>query len=138
MYKGEISNKFAPTVVIDINLIFKEDKETLLNKALNLLGIRKYKVEDKRIPKYLERLFYKDFTIYLVDRNKDYDIPEKLFDTWCYSEYLKIDNIEDMEMLIDQTKVVLAVFDRDYPALKVGKGKAYNFLSWGDLVSRLL
>lgn len=138
MYKGEISNKFAPTVVIDLNLIFKEDKENILSRALSLVGIKRFKLTNKRIPKYLERLFYKDFEIYLVDRNPNYNIDEKLFEDWCYSNHFKIVPLDDMEALIDQEKVVLAVFDRDYPARTVGRSKAYNFISWGDFVNRLM
>lgn len=137
MLKGEISNKFAPTIVIDINLIYQKDTEGWLNKALSLVGNVQFKLIDKRIPKYLERWFYKDYTIYIVDRNKEYDVPEKLIEGWCYTRFFKIGDLKDMEAMIDQEKVVLAVFDRDYPALAVGRSKALNFISWEDLFRRV-
>jgi len=138
MYKGDISNKFAPVLILDINLIYQVEKETLIGKIRNIIGKPKFKLKDKRIPKLLERWFYKDFSIYIVDRNRGREVrPESLIEGWCYSQYLRVENIEDMEALIDQTKVILAVFDRDYPALKVGKGKGINFISWQDLFERL-
>ena len=137
MYKGEISNKFAPVIIMDMNILFRKETEKVTDRIRQALGVPRFSLTDKRIPKFLERWFYKDYSIYLVDRNKGETRPESLVEGWCYSQYFKVEDIEDMEALIDQEKVVLAVFDRDYPALRVGKSKGMNFISWQDLFERL-
>lgn len=140
MYKGNISNKFAKTVVIDINLIYSIKKETLVDKVKSFVGVPKFKLINSDIPKMLERLFYKDYMIYIVDRNTETKAirKEELIEDWCYTKYRHIEDVLDMQILIEQEHIVLAVFDNDYPTLKVAREKGETFTGWGNIMGRLI
>lgn len=70
MERGDISNKPAPAIVIDIdNIIVEAPKITISEKFgkrfdMSKMEVDFYKVNDKIYP-LLERLFYRDISIYL-------------------------------------------------------------------------
>jgi len=136
MLKGDISNKFAPAIVLDIKLIFEKDTDGLVNKVKNILGVPRYKLRDKRIPRHLEQIFYSNFSIYLLNRSQENlcKHARNLLDTMCFTSYSEESRLEEIQSIIDQRHVVLAVFDRDFPASRIAGGKAVNFVDWHSVL----
>ena len=137
MVKGDISNLFADTIVIDVNLIFKPKTETLLDKALHTLKHPKYKLIHPYIPRYLETLFYNGYSIYLLDRNKTNNRPEELFEDMCYSEYIQTTSLADIKELFQMQRVVAGFVDRDVSATSYHSSKCWNFVNWQDMMDKI-
>ena len=134
MLKGDISNKFAPAIVLDIKLIFEKDTDGLVNKVRNILGVPRYKLRDKRIPRHLEQIFYSNYSIYLLNRSQEnlckHAKPARYL---CFTVIRKKVGSKKSEHN-DQRHVVLAVFDRDFPASRISGGKAVNFVDWHSVL----
>jgi len=137
MLKGDISNLFADTVVIDVNLIYQPKKETPLDKALYLLNKPRYKLAHPYIPRYLEALFYNGYSIYLLDRNTSLRIPESLFEDMCYSEYIQTNDLDEIRALFDMRQVTVGFVDRDVSAPSYHRDKCWNFVSWQDTMNKI-
>lgn len=137
MYKGDISNLFADTIILDVNLIYQPTAETLLDKALTLLNKPRFKLVYPYIPRYLETLFYNGYSIYLLDRNKVRHRPERLFYGMCYSDYIRTENLEEIRALFELKRVVIGFVDRDVSALSYHSRKCWNFINWQDAMDKI-
>lgn len=137
MVKGDISNLFADTIVIDVNLIFKPKTETLLDKALNTLKHPNFKLVHPYIPRYLETLFYNGYSIYLLDRNRTLHRPEELFEDMCYSDYIQTTDLDDIRAMFDLERVVIGFVDRDISATSYHSSKCWNFINWQDAMDKI-
>ena len=137
MLKGDISNLFADTVIIDANIIYTPKHENLLDKALSLLQTPKFKLIHPYIPRYLETLFYNGYAIYILDRNQAGKIRgEKLFEDMCYSEYIHTTDLQEIQALFQMRRVVAGFVDRDVSAPSYGK-QCWNFVNWQDTMDKI-
>lgn len=137
MLKGDISNLFADTVIFDVNIIFQPRLETPLDKALSLINKTRFKVSQPYVQRYLETLFYNGYSIYLLDRNKYLKRSEKLFEDWCYSDYIQTSDLEEIKALFELQRVVIGFVDRDISATSFHSKKCWNFVNWQDTMDKI-
>lgn len=112
MEKGDISNEFAPIIVVDLDLLLKKNKDTVGSRLKSLFGFDEYTLKSWRLVEYMEKLFMGEYTIYLLDRKYDDNRRETIVEDLPYNRFMgETDWIEIRRLA--RSKRVANIFFRD-------------------------
>lgn len=133
MQKGNISNQAAPSLLVDMNLLFKK-KQGFWSNVRSCVGLQVF----EELPYARETLNYafrRGWSVHLVDRNKGSLVrPESLVEDWLYTSYTRMSSFLGLRRLIEEPDVKLAVFELDGKfRVSRSSAKAEVFKDWSEV-----
>lgn len=135
MEKGQISNKFAPVIVIDLDLILKKRRDTTANRLRNLVGLPKYRIISGKVVRHIEEIFNADYSIYILERKRNDNKREKYIEDMAYTKFISEMNWHYIREMGKSSRIANIFLAKDF---EIGQFKKAVFVdNWNDIITRM-